>query len=117
MFLYLLRPASGWKDFNNLTIKVIPNESKPFVIDSSLPLIKNNETGIYSGQFDSLPEKDFYFVTYKTDKADPPLPAVVRNAPYVLAIIFPVLLIMVLIGIIALILGIVIKKTTIMKGK
>lgn len=72
MFLYLLRPASGWKSFSNLNVSIIPNASSQYIIDSSIKLVKDGNTGIYSGKFDSLPDKDLYFTTYKTDKPDPP---------------------------------------------
>lgn len=72
MFLYLLRPASGWKSFSNLNVSIIPNKSSPYITNSSIRLVKDGSTGIYSGKFDSLPDKDFYFTTYKTDKPDPP---------------------------------------------
>lgn len=67
MFLYLLRPASGWKSFSNLSVSVIPNAGSPYVIGSSIPLTKDSKTGVYSGKFSSLPDKDLYFTTYKTD--------------------------------------------------
>lgn len=68
MFLYLLRPAASWKDFKNLSIKVVPDKKNPYIIESSLPLTKCS--GVYSGNFEKLPDDDFYFATYKTDKPD-----------------------------------------------
>jgi hypothetical protein len=72
MFLYLLRPAAGWKGFGSLSITVIPNKSRPYIIDSSLMLTRNSWTGIYTGIFDTLPDKDFYFTLYSKDKMDGP---------------------------------------------
>jgi hypothetical protein len=72
-FLYLLQPASGWKGFGSLSIRVILHEFHPFIIESSLPLIKDSISNCYTGQFDGLPDKDFYFATYKTDEPDPPV--------------------------------------------
>lgn len=94
MFLYLLNPASKWKDFGELKIEVIPNENYPFVISSSLPLLKNSETGIYTNSFEGLPEEDFYFVTYKTKKPEPPIIRALRILPYILYFIFPFIVIL-----------------------
>lgn len=98
MFLYLLQPAAGWKDFEYLTIRVIPNGAKPFIIESSLPLTKDEATGIYHGEFQGLPEKDFYFTTYKTNQPEPPLPKLIRNGPYLLFFLAPLLFGMIIVG-------------------
>ena len=85
MFLYLLRPASGWKSFSNLNVTIIPNTSSPYITGSSITLTKDSESGIYSGKFDTLPDKDLYFTTYKTDKPDPPPISI--GIPYRLAML------------------------------
>lgn len=110
MFSYLLRPAAGWKDFGHLTIKVIPNESKPFVTESSLPLIEDEITGSYYGEFEGLPEKDLYFITYKTDQSDPPLPKLISNLPYLLFFLSPIILAIIIVGGIVAILVTIKKK-------
>lgn len=79
MFMYLLKPAAAWADFKNLYIEIMPSKKQPFIIESSLPLVKNAETGNYTASFDRLPDKDFYFTTYKTERPDPSLSQVVRR--------------------------------------
>lgn len=90
-FLYLLQPASAWASFGDLHITVIPHDRYPFIIDSSLPLQKEDATGYYSGAFSGLPQEDFYFVTYKTDQPDPPVAS--DSLRYILAMLTPALLI------------------------
>lgn len=107
MFLYLLRPAAGWKDFGSLLITVIPNNSKPYIIDSSLPLTKDNNTGIYSGTFATLPDKDFYFTLYSKDKADGPKP---NNGIPGAAIVFLFVIFIFMLAVIVLIVWLVSRK-------
>jgi hypothetical protein len=96
LFLYLLDPAKGWKEFKDLNIKVIPNDGMPYIIDSSLPLEKDN--GIYTAHFSTLPQDNFYFITYHKDKLDPPI--ISRNWVYALYFLgFPILLAVVTIAI------------------
>lgn len=66
-FEYLLSPAGYFKDFKNLTLRVLPSEGYPFVISSSLPLDKK-ESGEYVGVFDTLPEKELTFTMYREEK-------------------------------------------------
>ncbi len=66
-FEYLLSPAGYFKDFTNLTLRVLPSEGYPYVISSSLPLDKK-ENGEYLGVFDTLPEKELTFTLYREEK-------------------------------------------------
>jgi len=66
-FEYLLSPAGYFKDFTNLTLRVLPSEGYPYVISSSLPLDKK-ENGEYLGVFDTLPEKELTFTMYREEK-------------------------------------------------
>lgn len=66
-FEYLLSPAGYFKDFKNLTLRVLPSEGYPYVISSSLPLDKK-ENGEYVGVFDTLPEKELTFTMYREEK-------------------------------------------------
>lgn len=66
-FEYLLSPAGYFKDFTNLTLRVLPSEGYPYVISSSLPLDKK-ENGEYLGLFDTLPEKELTFTMYREEK-------------------------------------------------
>ena len=93
MFLYLLRPAAGWKDFSNLTVNIVPNTGSPYIIDSSIKLVKDGNTGIYSGKFNTLPDKDLYFTTYKTDKPDIPEAPYVRQIKFMVKILPPIAII------------------------
>lgn len=110
LFLYLLKPALGWKSFSNLDITVILNKNSPYIIESSLMLSKDDAAGVYSGHFDSLPDKDFYFATYKTDKEDPPVSGSAMFLTYFTIIIVSFLLILVMALVIILIVFIVRKR-------
>lgn len=63
---YILNPAANWNDFKNLNIKIIPPESSPYVVESSIEL--NKEGNIYTASFESLPEDDLTFTLYHKDK-------------------------------------------------
>lgn len=66
-FEYLLNPAEKWADFDNLNIEIKPPKSTPYIVDSSIKLIKN-EDGNYIGNFESLPDKDLIFTFYSKEK-------------------------------------------------
>jgi hypothetical protein len=66
-FEYLLNPAEKWADFDNLNIEIKPPKSNPYIVDSSIKLIKN-EDGNYIGNFESLPDKDLIFTFYSKEK-------------------------------------------------
>jgi len=66
-FEYLLSPAGYFKDFKNLTVRVLPSEDYPYVVSSSLPLDRR-EGGEYLGFFDTLPEKELTFTMYPEEK-------------------------------------------------
>ncbi|WFA10042.1 hypothetical protein [Tissierella sp. Yu-01] len=66
-FDYLLNPASNWASFKDLSIEIIPPKEHPYVIDSSIELIRN-ENGIYSGEFESLPNEDLSFTLYSNEE-------------------------------------------------
>ena len=110
LFLYLLRPAEGWKEFGGFIVKVIPSENMPYIIESSLPLVKDISTGIYNGQFSNLPEKDFYFVTYYTDQPDPPIAAALGRKQSMFHLLPSLLALIALVGVIAVILRVSRKR-------
>lgn len=110
MFLYLLRPAAGWKEFKGLNIKIIPNKEKPYIIESSLPFVKDDKSGIYKASFEKLPDKDFYFTTYRTEKAEPQERPVAGLASFMNMIIVPAVLIVVLVLAGALVLWLVLRR-------
>lgn len=66
-FEYLLNPAENWADFRNLNIEIKPPNEHPYIVDSSIDLIKNDE-GNYVGYFESLPDKDLFFTLYSKEK-------------------------------------------------
>jgi hypothetical protein len=63
---YILNPAKNWNDFRNLNIKIIPPEESPYLVESSIELIK--EGNIYTASIESLPEDDLTFTLYHKDK-------------------------------------------------
>jgi len=64
---YFLHPAKYWKDFQDLTIKITPSESYPYVLESNLEL-KKEDDGTYIGTFETLPEEDLTFTLYDKEK-------------------------------------------------
>ena len=60
---YFLHPAKYWKDFKDLTIRISPSESYPYVVESNLDL-KKEADGTYTGTFETLPEEDLSFTLY-----------------------------------------------------
>jgi hypothetical protein len=63
---YLLNPASYWGDFKNLNITVIPPQTAPYIVESSIPMTRA-EDGTYMASLDVLPETDLSFTLH----ADP----------------------------------------------
>lgn len=66
-FEYLLNPAGNWADFNDLNIEIIPPQEHPYIIDSSVKLVRY-EDGIYTGNFESLPKEDLSFTLYSKEE-------------------------------------------------
>lgn len=66
-FEYLLNPAKRWSSFSNLNVEIRPPKSNPYIVDSSIALHRDME-GNYIGNFESLPDRDLYFVLYFKDK-------------------------------------------------
>jgi len=64
---YFLHPAKFWKDFQDLTIKITPSESYPYVLESNLEL-KKEDDGTYIGTFETLPEEDLTFTLYDKEE-------------------------------------------------
>lgn len=64
---YFLHPAKCWKDFKDLTIKITPSKTYPFILNSNLELIKEND-GSYVGKFETLPNEDLSFTLYSKEK-------------------------------------------------
>lgn len=66
-FDYILNPARNWESFNNLNILIKPPTEHPYIIESSLELIRQ-EDGVYRGTFEKLPDADFSFSLYNKEK-------------------------------------------------
>ena len=65
-YLYLLTPASYWKDFKNLEIEVNTSEGNPFIVESSIPFEELGERK-YRAVLDKLPEEDLKFVVCEVE--------------------------------------------------
>ena len=63
---YILNPAKNWKDFKNLSVKIIPPPESPYIVESTIEL--NKEGNIYTASMESLPEQDFSFTLYNKEK-------------------------------------------------
>ncbi|SNS36492.1 hypothetical protein SAMN05446037_1008162 [Anaerovirgula multivorans] len=66
-FDYILNPAKNWASFNNLNIEIRPPAEHPYIIDSSVNLVRK-EDGTYTGSFESLPEVDLSFSLYYNEE-------------------------------------------------
>ena len=64
---YILNPASNWKNFNNLNIKIITPEEAPYIVNSSIELNKE-DNNVYTAYSEELPEEDFTFTLYSKEK-------------------------------------------------
>ncbi|MBO1265477.1 hypothetical protein J3A84_10580 [Proteiniclasticum sp. SCR006] len=64
---YFLHPAKYWKDFQDLTIRVTPSESYPYIIESNLALTREDD-GTYIGTFSTLPEEDLRFTLFEKEE-------------------------------------------------
>lgn len=64
---YFLHPAKYWKDFHDLTIRITPSKDYPYVLQSNLPLMKEND-GTYIGTFETLPVEDLSFTLYEKEE-------------------------------------------------
>lgn len=66
-FAYILNPAKNWASFKNLNIEIKPPVTSSNIIDSSLELTRK-EDGTYVGNFETLPDEDFFFSLYHNEK-------------------------------------------------
>jgi len=57
---YISNPAKGWASFGTLTVRVLPGEMNPYVIDSSLAFVKQ-EDGSYLYVGEGVPENNISF--------------------------------------------------------
>ncbi|HWR60318.1 MAG TPA: hypothetical protein VN580_01825 [Clostridia bacterium] len=61
---YILNPAQNWGGFKNLSVRIIPPEQAPYIVRSSIDLVRE-ESGVYTAFLESLPEEDFSFALYE----------------------------------------------------
>jgi len=66
-FDYILNPAKNWKDFKNLNIEIITPQEAPYIVKSSVDLIKG-ENKVYTATLAALPEEDLSFTLYADKK-------------------------------------------------
>lgn len=66
-YRYLLSPAARWGGFQDLQVTILPQDSLPFVLESNLPLTRNQE-GIYEGSFAELPDTELSFTLSPKEK-------------------------------------------------
>jgi hypothetical protein len=62
-FDYILNPAKNWSDFENLNIEIITPQEAPYIVKSSVDLIKG-ENKIYTAALADLPKEDLSFTLY-----------------------------------------------------
>jgi hypothetical protein len=69
-FDYLLNPAGNWSGFKKLNIKIVTPKAAPYVVASSLELVRS-EDQVYTTTLAELPEDDFFFTLYEAEKITP----------------------------------------------
>lgn len=62
-FTYLLSPAAHWKDFRNLQVDVKTSAHAPYMIGSSMEMVKTGDN-VYQAKLASLPDEDLTFTLY-----------------------------------------------------
>ncbi|MCT8137769.1 hypothetical protein H1D32_08365 [Anaerobacillus sp. CMMVII] len=66
-FDYILNPAKNWSDFGGLQIRIIPPEQAPYIVSSSVDLVKD-ENNMYLTNLAQLPEEDLTFTLYADEE-------------------------------------------------
>jgi hypothetical protein len=66
-FDYILNPATNWRDFKNLNIEIITPKQAPYIVKSSVDLIKG-ENKLYTATLTDLPAEDLSFTLYADEK-------------------------------------------------
>lgn len=66
-FDYILNPAENWSNFENLNIKITTPQKYPFIIKSSIELIRE-ENRVYTAALANLPGNDLSFTLYADEK-------------------------------------------------
>lgn len=92
---YVSNPSKQWSSFGDLTVIVYPDESMPFVIDSSIPLAIQ-EDGSYSVTLSELPEDNITFSVSASENPDKQT-YFFRNIKYILTYTWYIWLILIII--------------------
>jgi hypothetical protein len=66
-FNYILNPAKNWAAFNNLNIKIITPKQAPYLLRSSIELVKEADR-MYTITLAELPEDDLTFTLYEDEQ-------------------------------------------------
>jgi hypothetical protein len=66
-FDYILNPAENYRDFKNLNIEIITPKQAPYIVKSSVDLMKG-ENKLYTATLTNLPEEDLSFTLYAEEK-------------------------------------------------
>jgi len=66
-FDYILNPAGNWAEFKNLNIEIITPPEAPYIVKSSIELVKG-ENNVYTAALAALPEEDLFFTLYEDEK-------------------------------------------------
>jgi hypothetical protein len=66
-FQYILNPAEHWKDFKDLSVKILTPKEAPYLVDSSVSFEKTGERE-YTAFLSSLPDQDLRFSLYEDEQ-------------------------------------------------
>jgi hypothetical protein len=66
-FDYILNPSKSWRDFKNLNIEIIPPKEAPYIVKSSVDLVRGKNKA-YTAALPTLPEEDLSFSLYADKK-------------------------------------------------
>ncbi len=66
-FDYILNAAENWSEFKNLNIKIITPDEAPYIVESNIEWTKE-EKNVYTATLEDLPEDDLSFTLYENEK-------------------------------------------------
>ncbi|WP_026894664.1 hypothetical protein [Clostridiisalibacter paucivorans] len=66
-FDYILNPAKNWRNFKDLSIKIIPPKEAPYIVSSNIEFDRHKD-GFYTAELSDLPEQDLSFTLYSNEK-------------------------------------------------
>lgn len=98
-FDYILNPAKNWRDFKNLNIEIITPKEVPYVVKSSVNLIKGKNK-IYTAALPTLPAEDLSFTLYADKKItllDKTVGSLENSFGYFMALVIGVIILLIVI--------------------